>query len=310
MEEHTQLVNTVRDRLIASVSRKRAKLTSGKDQLDALDANALVSNQTSYGLQHPSSPGGPQSNRKTRHTRHRLEVDDMGTIGDMNKRKRKPLGDIEKGSPVRAAEIDVLESSKQEPILDEKPILSINHLFTDRERSTILTAAQRQVVQEVSRERRKAERKAASENSSDVDSDGEDSSEDDAEIQSGHASPGNGHIDIESGPLLAPAMDRTANSSHHATRSSRYALNGSPAQRNPYGDLVGRSSAPKLSAVQRERKKEDDYQRAPALSITDAEQDLLLMRQAVREGGAGSGSFVPVVGQVVRNYVLEGQDLR
>ena len=310
MEEHTQLVNSVRERLIASVSRKRAKLTSGKDQLDALDANALVSGQTTYGVQHPSSPGGPQSNRKTRHTRHRLEIDDMGILGDMSKRKRKAPGEIQNGSPVRAMDMDVLETSKQEPMLDEKPVLSMSHLFTDRERSVILTAAQRQVVQEVSKERRKAERRAASGNSSDVDSEDEDSSEDDADIQSGLASPANGHMDTENGNLMAPAMDRTANSSHHATRSSRFALNGGSTQRNPYGDLVGRSSAPKLTAVQRERKKEDDYQRAPALSVTDAEQDLLLMRQAVRDNGSGPNTFVPAIDQQIQNYVLRVHDFR
>ena len=310
MEEHTQLVNSVRERLIASVSRKRAKLTSGKDQLDVLDANALVSGQTTYGVQHPSSPGGPQSNRKTRHTRHRLEIDDMGILGDMSKRKRKAPGEIQNGSPVRAMDMDVLETSKQEPMLDEKPVLSMSHLFTDRERSVILTAAQRQVVQEVSKERRKAERRAASGNSSDVDSEDEDSSEDDADIQSGLASPANGHMDTENGNLMAPAMDRTANSSHHATRSSRFALNGGSAQRNPYGDLVGRSSAPKLTAVQRERKKEDDYQRAPALSVTDAEQDLLLMRQAVRDNRSGPNTFVPAIDQQIQNYVLRVHDFR
>ena len=304
MEEHTQLVNSVRERLIASVSRKRVKLTSGKDQLDALDANALVSSQTTYGMQHPSSPGGPQSNRKTRHTRHRLEMDDMGVVGDMNKRKRKAIAEVPTGSPTRAVDIDVNETSKQDPLLDEKPALSMSHLFTDRERSVILTAAQRQVVQEVSRERRKAERRAASGDSSDIDSDDGESSEDDADIQSGIASPANGHVEAENDNLVAPAMDRTANSSHHATRSSRFALNGSPAQRNPYGDLVGRSSAPKLTAVQRERKKEDDYQRAPALSTADAEQDLLLMRQAIRDNGSGSSTFAPVVGCEVRNYVI------
>ena len=303
MEEHVQLINSVRERLIASVSRRRAKLTSGRDQLDALDTNTLVSNQTSYSMQHPTSPGAPQSNRKTRHTRHRLEVDEMGLIGD--KRKRKIAGDIDNESPSRAANDDSLDISKQESFLDERPVVSMSHLFTDRDRALILSTAQKQIVQEISRDRRRAARKAVNEDLSENDSNDESSSEDDPDIQSGIASPPNGHLDMENSNLLAPAMDRTANSSHHATRSSKFTLNGTTAQRNPHGDLVGRSSAPKLSAVQRERKKEDDYQRAPPLNVAEAEQDLLLMRQSIREGDGGMSSFVPAACPEIQNYVLE-----
>ena len=312
VEENVQLVNSVKERLILSVSRKRAKLISGKDQLDILDTGSLVSTQGSYNLQGPTSPGAPQSNRKTRHTRHRLEVDEMGLVGDISKRRRKVVGgEVENGSPIRAiGDMDHPEITKQDqPLLEEKPLLNMSHLFTDRERVSVLAASQRQVVHDLSHERRRIERRTANGETSDVNSEDMSSSDDDnPDAQSGAASPSNGLIAIENhnGALTAPSMDRTANSSHHATRSSRLALNGDIIQRNPYGDLVGKSSIPKFSALQKERKKEDDYQRAPPLSVSEAEQDLFLMRQAMREGEPMNSGFVPATYPEVRNYVLEG----
>lgn len=99
--EHEQLATTVRERIYQAVSKRRTKLLAERDTLDLAETNATLFHSSNHSSTHPGSPGGPHSNRKTRHTRHRLEVDDMGTIADSSKRKRKGPGDTENGSPTR-----------------------------------------------------------------------------------------------------------------------------------------------------------------------------------------------------------------
>ena len=104
-----------------------------------------------YSINTPGSPGGAQSNRKTRHTRHRVGDPDEPIIERGRKRK---LGDDEANdSPVpsfRTLGNDVTGGNS--PYNDaraktlyaqyEAPVYSIERLFTDKELSHASTVAQ------------------------------------------------------------------------------------------------------------------------------------------------------------------------
>lgn len=85
--------------------------------------------------------------------------------------------------------------------------------------------------------------------------------------------------------LTAPEMDRTANSSFYATRSTRNAgLNVPIASFDIPADLAGRASAiPLMGTYTAERKKDDDPKRAPPLTPQEVEADLALIAAAIRE---------------------------
>ena len=100
-EEHKILKEAIRERTIASIRNKKKQLSKEKDVLDLADANTLLYNNHHLSITQPASPGGAQSNRKTRHTRHhRLDVDNLEGNGESHKRKRKIQPDIDNGSPV------------------------------------------------------------------------------------------------------------------------------------------------------------------------------------------------------------------
>lgn len=110
-EEAALLSRTLRDRLIQSISQKRARLLKDKEQLDIADSNALLLNPTQFSIGNPAnSPGGLGANpRKTRNTRGRPgEGDGPAALSNAEanantngagKRKRKAAFDDDSGSP-------------------------------------------------------------------------------------------------------------------------------------------------------------------------------------------------------------------
>ncbi|KAK3072340.1 hypothetical protein LTR53_006990 [Teratosphaeriaceae sp. CCFEE 6253] len=71
-EEHKALASTIRQRLQASLTKKRQHLLRDKEQLDIADSNALLLHPSHFGINNaPGSPGGSGRERKTRHLRHR-----------------------------------------------------------------------------------------------------------------------------------------------------------------------------------------------------------------------------------------------
>ncbi|KAI7081330.1 hypothetical protein KC356_g9189 [Hortaea werneckii] len=96
-EEHAALSATIRQRLIASLTKKRQNLLRDKEQLDIADSNALLLHPSHFSINNPGSPGGTaQQNRKTRHLRHRAGSPapgdigaDKGGEGNGGKKKRK-----------------------------------------------------------------------------------------------------------------------------------------------------------------------------------------------------------------------------
>ncbi|KAL8801635.1 MAG: hypothetical protein Q9182_004320 [Xanthomendoza sp. 2 TL-2023] len=282
-KEYTYLLNVLRTRLTQTIEQKRAALLKERDKLEITDTASLLLNPNHFNYINPSSPGGPQSNRKTRQGRHRYDVDD-------DDRKRKLPADPEKGSPgpsSRNAEVEAV--LVQHPGLATPP--SMGHLFTDKELVITNQEASYAAIQDIFAKRKKFDvpqrMNLASYGTSEEDNlvhaqtDGADEALSD---------------DIF---LTAPAMDRTANSSIHATRSTRN-INpplsniGFPLQ--SLGDLAGRAAAIKYmgsyNSYNKERKLgSDDYPKAPGLTDQEVEDDLTLMAAAVRDAETSPGKM-------------------
>lgn len=141
--EHALLSKTLRERLIQSVTQRRSKLMRDKEQLDIADSSALLLNPNQFSLGNPASPGGAQTNRKTRHTRLRGDNEDVGTtIVEGNKRKRKAgFEEAENESPGPAsrtmdhgANSSYREAkSKMNHAQFEAPLYSVERLFTAKD---------------------------------------------------------------------------------------------------------------------------------------------------------------------------------
>lgn len=139
------LSRSLRDRLIQGITQRRSRLLRDKEQLDIADSNALLLNPNQFSIGHPTSPGGPTSNRKTRHTRLRPgeQVEEVSATTMMeNKRKRKAgFEDNDSGSPAPVNRSTDLSSTtpfqdartKQAYSQFEAPIYSIDRLFTEKE---------------------------------------------------------------------------------------------------------------------------------------------------------------------------------
>lgn len=149
--EHLELASTVRQRLINTVTKKRDKLLREKEQLDIADSSALFMHPSQFSINVPGSPGGLQSNRKTRHTRHRLGEPDEGAERG---RKRKAMGDDEgNDSPAPSfrplandgtAASSPFHDSRAKTLYNqyEAPAFSIERLFSEKELAHASTVAQ------------------------------------------------------------------------------------------------------------------------------------------------------------------------
>ncbi|CAG8403889.1 unnamed protein product [Penicillium salamii] len=207
-EEFNQLSSTLRERLMQTISGKRARLMREKEQLDIADTNALLLHPNQFSITNPASPGGIHSNRKTRHTRHRVDLDELGNgvISELNKRKRKGPEE-EAGTPPRdAGDATPAKRHKVEVAKEQMaPTYSINSLFTDKELSAHANQAHVAAVHFFSTSKRPDHGSGAVTNGNNTDA--EDTPE------------GTGHED--NGTPSAADMMRTASHNFHATRSTR-----------------------------------------------------------------------------------------
>ena len=274
---------------------KKANLLKEKDRLDIGDTNALFNHSNQFSLINGASPGDALSNRKTRHTRHRLEMDDYGTAGDGHKRKRKALADTKFSSPSPTRRVNIFDTvlpwkegqAKHDSHQMGTPTLSIEEIFSEKDLSMNLQLASNAAIDSILKRRKLGGENHGSgtllvTNASEA----EDNVDD---LRVGVA------LDVESDDvfLTAPEMDRTANSSFYATRSTRTAgLNVPLASFDMPADLAGRASAiPLMGTYTAERKKDDDPKRAPPLTAQEAEADLALMAAAIREEEKSPGSM-------------------
>ena len=322
------LLASLRDRLSKIVSDKRAALLKERDKIEPFDTTSLLANQSQFSFANPASPGGPLSNRKTRHTRHRLEVEDPGPAVE-NKRKRKLGMDGDEGSPgpvnrITDAEVPVAVKDPRGKPDTYQPLTSgysLDALFSDKELVIMQQEASYAALQEIMAMRKKSKtiykdafhkmdtstlkarpgggrRKSAKPNGSTNPTtanvtDMEDNAENNAPSQIDGADEDSSD-DIF---LTAPSMDRTANSSFHATRSTRnnhlnfLSNNGSPL--HTLGDLAGRASAVKLLGTYSKDRRQgsEDYNRAPPLTEQEVDDDLALIASVMREGDAAPGKM-------------------
>ena len=113
--------------------------------------------------------------------------------------------------------------------------------------------------------------------------------------------------DIEDALLTAPEMDRTANNSVHATRSTRtFTLN--PSAPSALGEMAGRKAGVRHMGTQKEKKTKagDDIMRGgPPLTEAEATDDLAMIAAAIKDEEENAGRTNK---QMLRDLVLEKQD--
>lgn len=314
------LLTNLRARFTKIVSDKKAALLKERDKPEISDATSLLVHQSQFNFANPASPGGPLSNRKTRHTRHRLEAEDTGPSGE-NKRKRKLVTDADEGSPGPSNRTVDAEAPALPKAPSYQPLASaysMDALFNDKELLLTTQEASYATLQEISSQRKKnkvfgrdamRQMEAASGQKGSTNgrkpskpiasTDPTTANVTDTEDNPDNTPPQIDGADEDSSDdvfLTAPAMDRTANSSFHATRSTRsnhlgFLNNGSPL--HTLGDLAGRASAVKyLGSYTKDRKQSsEDYNRAPPLTEQEVDDDLALIAAAVREEEAAPGKM-------------------
>ncbi|QIW97724.1 hypothetical protein AMS68_003242 [Peltaster fructicola] len=142
-EEHKALSNTIRSRLIATITKRRQQLLRDKEQLDIADSNALLLHPSQFTINNPGSPGGGQ-NRKTRHLRHRA-TSPGGDDAAKRKRKAAALDEDGNESPAPAFRLPPPDNlgGGRSPFKDareknsytqyEAPAYSLERIFTDKE---------------------------------------------------------------------------------------------------------------------------------------------------------------------------------
>jgi hypothetical protein len=203
-EEHKHLSNTIRDRLINSVTGRKNKLNKDMSMEKIDDSNAHLLHPSHYALVNPSSPGGVLGKRATR---HRRDLDDLPAMLDGgHKRKRRALDETGSPGPSRR----LMENGFSTPLWSsekvalnntkgiESPLYSIDKLFTEKELSMhyghAAKAAHEYIVKHKFQESLTRSQSSADGNEDDEDNENPDS------------------------PPSAPAMDRQVSHNTRATR--------------------------------------------------------------------------------------------
>jgi len=292
-EEHRLLAATVRDRLLATLHQRTARLRREKEQLDLSDSNAMLLHPSHFSVANPQSPGGPHAPRKTRRTGHKFGDDELapGTAAADNKRKRKLFDDPEpdnQGSHART-----LDQPGASPFRDAKartvhaqfeaPAYSLDRLFTEKE----LNMAMNQATMAASHffATRKPAPHDAPPNGTPVPNNGTAATAAPNGITiNGDAHPSaseNGEVidpdpDSDELPPGATDMARQTSSNPHATRgATRSALHPSAALAN--GQIPFIYNPPFILDAKIFQKLNASAPTPPPLSAQDVEQDLKLM---------------------------------
>ena len=307
LKEHRILTESVRQRLIHSVNQKRTALLKEKERLDIADTNALLFHPNQFSINNSASPGGPQSNRKTRHARHRLEIEEIENAGGAsNKRKRKAPPDVENGSPGPAGR----DTEPANPLKEANarleahqitaPLYSIDRLFSARDLDANVQQACFDVIAEQSAKRRRLNTDSQTNGASTDPYAHVMSESDDGDP------PAEDGADVEGEDLLMAAamMERTntqTSTTHHTTRSTRKTnLSNSRFAREQLGELAGREAAVhNIGTYSKEKKREEEYQRAPPLSELEAESDMQLYEAAMRDDDATRAACDKLLDEVV-----------
>lgn len=205
-KEHAALSATVRDRLINSINEKKRKLNRDMTSNEGIDnSNAHSYNPIQYSTANAASPGGILGKRSTR---HRRDLDDLPSLLDPSKRKRRALDDS-RGSPVprRREPIDLHQIGGGVPLAKftekahdpETSLYSVDKLFTEKELSLLERQASEASHKYIIRHK-------FNEAASYSQTDGSDGS------RNGEDKEANGNESGDESALIAPAMDRTTRS--------------------------------------------------------------------------------------------------
>lgn len=294
LKEHRILVENVRQRLVHGVNQKRNALLREKEKLDIADTNALLFHPNQFSINNTASPGGPQSNRKTRHARHRLEAEEIDPVGGVcNKRKRKAPIDIENGSPGPAGR----DTEPTNPLKEANarleahqitaPLYSIDRLFSARELDGNLQQACYEVVAEQSAKRRKPNTDSQT-NGASVDPFAHAMSDSEENFPQPEYSADGDAEDVLAATAMMERTNTQTSTQYHTTRSTRKTnLSNGQSAREQLGELAGREvGAASIGNYGKEKKREEEYQRAPPLSELDAESDMALYEAAMKDDDA------------------------
>lgn len=147
-EEHKYLVDTIRERLVQSVNKRRERLLKEKEQLDIGDSNALLLHPNQFSIANPASPGAG-AKRATRHAGKRAGADPDEPSSILDKRKRRLYDETDGQSPAPVP--SRMEYGGASPFRDgksknayhqyEAPVYSVDRLFTEKELSMAMNTA-------------------------------------------------------------------------------------------------------------------------------------------------------------------------
>lgn len=144
LNEYEALRTTLRDRLINSVTNKKARLAKEKE-IDINDNSALLLHPSQFGIANPSSPGGIYGKRATR---NRRDADDTKNFPEIYKRKRKANNCDDSSLSTRQRHEHGLgvpswlgEKNNLMATQIDSPLYSIDKLFTEKELAMTYNAA-------------------------------------------------------------------------------------------------------------------------------------------------------------------------
>ena len=205
-KEHAALATTVRDRLINSITERKRKLNRDMISNEGIDnSNAHHYHPAQYSSLNPSSPGGVLGKRSSR---HRRDLDDLPSMLDPTKRRRRAVDDS-RGSPLpnRRAPFDLHQIGSGTPLNKftekaqdpETPLYSVDKLFTEKELSLLERQAAEAAHKYMVRHKfHDAIARSQTDGSNDS--------------RNGDDEKGNSNDSTPDSPLIAPAMDRTTRS--------------------------------------------------------------------------------------------------
>lgn len=231
-----------------------------------------------FSITNPASPGGAQSNRRTRNAKHKIgEADDI--TGAENKRKRKLFEEIDEspgpsgrnlelgvGSPFREAKAKTIHTQF------EAPAYSIDRLFTEKE----LTMAMNNAT--IAAAHFFTKMKNGDSTNQDTATNGTNGVNHDHNSDNEAGGPSNDlDHDSDSPPAMALEMTRQVSSNPHATRGATRSALGDLAALATARTLPFASAVPFILPANIGSKPNAPAPPPAPLSSSDADQDLLLM---------------------------------
>ena len=270
-EEHKLLANTIRERLISHLNRKKDRLMKEKDMLDIGDSNALLLHPNQFSLINPASPGNGHK-RATRNTGRR-GADPEEPLEGRRKRQRlfeetetqsPALGpsrvEVGVGSPYRDAKAKTVWHQQ------EAPLPSIDRLFTEKELSMTMNTAAIAAKHFLLKPHANGQANGNGVNGTHADQD--------EGADSGAATANEAELDDDATPA-APGMERMGSTSHHATRGTTRALQGLASLASsdvPLGTII-----PTYVPAAMGNKANGAPAMVASLSTAEAESDFMLM---------------------------------